>query len=139
MIDCPFSKNAFAGADHSVWVVARNSALNLLATALPTAVAVVALALWLGLGVAGAKPVALSAAAAYAAMVLTFAPVYRGVGASVWLAPLAGVANVVMVAVLINSTYRALSGRGVLWRGQEVKTGPTDLANLRGKNVRADS
>jgi hypothetical protein len=125
-----FSKNAFAGADHSVWVVARNSVLNLLATVLPTVVAVAALAAWLGLGAAAARPVALSAVAAYAAMVLTFVPVYRGVGASLWLAPLAGIANVVMVAILINSTYRALSGRGVLWRGQEVKTGPTNRTNV---------
>jgi hypothetical protein len=118
-----FSKNAFAGADHSVWVVARHSVLNLLATVLPTVVAVAALVAWLGLGAAAAKPVALSAVAAYAAMVLTFLPVYRGVGSSLWYALFAGIANSVMVLILINSTYRALSGRGVLWRGQQVLLG----------------
>lgn len=115
-----FSRNAYAGADNRLAVVVRNSLLNLLATALPTALAAGALALWLGGGVEAARPVALSALAAYAAMVLAFVPVYASLGGRVRYAPLAGAANLVMVLVLLNSTWRALSGRGVDWRGQRV-------------------
>jgi chlorobactene glucosyltransferase len=115
-----FSRNAFAGASRSVWVVAYSSLANVLATGLPTVIAVAGLALWLGFGVAAARPVALAALAAYVAMVASFVPVYRALGGRPHYAPLAGVANLVMVAILLDSTYRALSGRAVVWRGQRI-------------------
>jgi chlorobactene glucosyltransferase len=117
-----FSRNAFAGADYSLWVVVRNSVANVLATGLPMALAIVGLALWLGAGVAEARPVGLAGLAAYVAMVASFVPVYAALGGRPHYAALAGVANLVMVAVLLNSTYRVLSGRGVVWRGQRVAT-----------------
>jgi hypothetical protein len=115
-----FSKNAFAGADHRLWVVVRNSIANVAATILPMLLAAAGLWLWLGAGVAAAAPLAIASVAAYVAMVLAFVPVYRALGESALYAPLAGVANFVMVLVLLNSTWRALSGRGIEWRGQQV-------------------
>jgi hypothetical protein len=115
-----FSKNAFAGADHRLWVVVRNSIANVAATILPMLLAAAGLWLWLGAGVADAAPLAFASVAAYVAMVLAFVPVYRALGESALYAPLAGVANFVMVLVLLNSTWRALSGRGIEWRGQQV-------------------
>ncbi|MBK6315319.1 MAG: glycosyltransferase [Blastocatellia bacterium] len=116
-----FSKNAFAGAGNSVATVARNVTANLLATVLPITLAVAGLVLWLVFGVAEAMPVALAAVAAYAAMVVAFLPVYGALGGRWYLAPLAGFANVVMVAILMNSAWRALSGKGVVWRGQRTQ------------------
>ena len=118
-----FSKNAFAGADHSYWVVARNSVANLAATALPMILAAGGALLWLGAGMEAAAPVAISAAIAYLAMTLAFVPVYASFGHRILYAPLAGIANVIMVLVLLNSAWRALSGRGVDWRGQRVLLG----------------
>lgn len=118
-----FSKNAFAGAGNSLMVVARNSVANVLATGLPMLLTIVGLALWLGLGVEAAQPVALSALAAWIAMTAAFVPVYGALGGRPLYAPLAGVANLIMVAILLNSAFRAVSGRGVMWRGQHVVTG----------------
>ena len=115
-----FSKNAFAGANGSLARVAASALAGLAATALPMALALAGLALWLGFGVASAMPVALAAAAAWAAMAASFVPVYLAFGRRAHYAPLAGVANVVLIAILLNSAYRAVSGRGVLWRGQRV-------------------
>ena len=116
-----FSKNAFAGAGNSVATVARNVTANLLATVLPITLAVAGLVLWFVFGVAEAMPVALAAVAAYAAMVVAFLPGYGALGGRWYLAPLAGFANVVMVAILMNSAWRALSGKGVVWRGQRTQ------------------
>lgn len=116
-----FSKNAFAGAGNSVATVARNVTANLLATVLPITLAFAGLVLWLVFGVAEAMPVALAAVAAYAAMVVAFVPVYGALGGRWYLAPLAGFGNVVMVAILVNSAWRALSGKGVVWRGQRTQ------------------
>ncbi len=116
-----FSKNAFAGAGNSVAVVARNVSANLLATALPMALTVAGLLLWLVFGIAEARLVALSAVAAYVAMVVAFLPVYGALGGRWYLAPLAGFGNVVMVAILVNSAWKALSGKGVVWRGQRTQ------------------
>jgi chlorobactene glucosyltransferase len=111
-----FSRNAFSGADGRLSVVVLNSLLNLLTTALPTLLALLGFALWLGAGIEEAQPIALSATLAYAAMVVTFVPVYRAVGESARYALLAGLANFIMVLILLNSAYRAISGRGVRWR-----------------------
>ena len=117
-----FSKNAFAGADRSLWVVARSSVANLAATVLPVLLAAGGAILWLAAGVEAAAPVAISAAVAYAAMTLAFVPVYGSLGGRPHYAPLAGVANLVMVLILLNSTWRSLSGRGVEWRGRVVSS-----------------
>lgn len=116
-----FSKNAFAGAGNSLSVVTRNVAANLLATALPMALAVAGLVLWLVFGFDEAKPVALSGLAAYVAMVVAFLPVYGALGGRWYLAPLAGFGNIVMVAILVNSAWKAISGKGVVWRGQRTQ------------------
>ena len=116
-----FSKNAFAGAGNSVAIVARNVTANLLATVLPTALAVAGLLLWLAFGVVEVKPVALAAVSAYVAMVVAFLPVYGALGGRWYLAPLAGFANLIMVVILVNSAWRALSGKGVVWRGQRTQ------------------
>ena len=126
-----FSKNAFAGADHSVWVVVRNSVANLAATALPIVLAASGALLWLVAGLEAAAPVAISAAIAWLAMTLAFVPVYASLGNRPYYAPLAGVANVIMVLILLNSTWRALSGRGVEWRGRVVTSRQTpDVRSL---------
>lgn len=117
-----FSKNAFAGADHRVWIVVRNSVANLAATVLPMVLAVGGGALWAA-GVTAAAPVAVSALVAYLAMSLAFVPVYVSLGMRPGYALFGGVANLVMVMILVNSTYHALSGRGVEWRGQQVVLG----------------
>lgn len=118
-----FSKNAFAGANNSLFIVARNALANVLATALPAVLAVLGLVLWLGAGVASAGLVATWGLIAYAAMTASFVPVYNALGGRWYYAPLAGIANLIMVAILINSAYRAVSGRGVVWRGQQVSLG----------------
>jgi chlorobactene glucosyltransferase len=117
-----FSKNAFAGADNRLAVVLRNGALNLVATTLPMVLSAAGLGLWLGAGIAEAKPVAITALAAWAAMTLAFVPVYSALGHGARYAPLAGIANFVMVLVLANSAYRTLTGKGVAWKGQVVTT-----------------
>jgi chlorobactene glucosyltransferase len=115
-----FSKNAFAGADHKLSVVARNVVVDLLVAVAPPALAVAALALWLGADVASALPVAVAALAAYAAMVAAFVPVYGALGQPRLFALFAPVGHLVMVLILANSAYRHASGRGVTWKGQQV-------------------
>lgn len=118
-----FSKNAFAGAGNRLSVVLANGLLNLTATMLPIVVAAVALGLWLGASITEAKPVAIMALVAWGAMTAAFVPVYHAVGHGAWYAPLAGVANFVMVLVLANSAYRMLTGKGVAWKDERVGSG----------------
>lgn len=113
-----FTKNAFAGAGNSVAVVVRNVTANVFATVLPVLLAIAGAVLWLVFGVDSAKWMAISALAAYGAMVLAFLPVYGVLGGRWYLAPLAGFGNLVMVLILVNSTWSAVSGKGVVWRGQ---------------------
>ncbi len=115
-----FSKNAFAGAENSLAIVARNGVTNILATGLPTLAAAVGFVLWLAFDVPGASLVALSGLGAYLAMVAAFVPVYGALGERGEYALLSGVANLIMVAILLNSAYRAVAGLGVVWRGQLV-------------------
>ncbi len=115
-----FAKNAFAGSDHSLLIVARNAIANLLATQLPTAIAIAGTALWFGAGLVQVRLLVVAALAAYVAMVVAFIPVYAALGRRPYLAVFAGVANLVMVLILLDSTFRALSGRTVDWRGQAV-------------------
>jgi glycosyltransferase involved in cell wall biosynthesis len=117
-----FSKNAFSGADRQLSVVARNSVANLLTTALPLAVAFAGLGLWLGAGVEAARPPAVAAILAAVATVAAFAPVYSAFGEGARYALAAAPANVIMVLILLNSAYKAISGRGVQWRGDRVGT-----------------
>lgn len=116
-----FTKNAFPGFGSSVPAVVRSVAANLSATVLPMVLAVGATALWLGAGRADALPVAIGAGAAYVAMVIAFLPVYSVLGGRWYLAPLAGFGNLVMMAILVNSAWRAVSGKGVVWRGQKTQ------------------
>ena len=67
-------------------------------------------------------PVAIASLAAYVAMAAAFVPVYGAFGERRLYAPLAGLANGLMIAILVNSAYRNLSGRGVEWKGQRVST-----------------
>jgi chlorobactene glucosyltransferase len=115
-----FSKNAFAGANNSLVRAVANSIASLAATVLPMVLSVGGLALWLGFGVTAALPVALAAAVAWIAMTASFVPVYWALGRRPHYALLAGVANLILILILVNSAYRTLSGRGVFWRGQHV-------------------
>jgi chlorobactene glucosyltransferase len=117
-----FSKNAFVGAGHSLAAAARDGAIDLLVAVAPPVIAVAAFALWLGAGVPEAMPVAIAALAAYAASVAAFLPVYGALGQPRLLALLAPLGHLVMVLVLANSTFRHLSGRGVPWKGQKVRS-----------------
>jgi len=116
-----FTKNAFAGAGNSLAVVLRNVTANVVATVLPMILTVAGCALWLAGGFAEARPIAISGAIAYCSMVLAFIPVYAALGGRWYLSPLAGIANLVMVSILVNSAWRAVSGRGVVWRGQRTR------------------
>lgn len=114
-----FSKNAFAGADYSLVVVARNSIANSMAVVLPMILSILGVCLWL-LGVAGGGLLAAASVAAILTMAASFVPVYRAFDEPAALALFAGVANVVMVLILLNSAYSAVAGRAVNWRGQPV-------------------
>jgi chlorobactene glucosyltransferase len=117
-----FSKNAFAGADHKMSVVVRNGVADLLTAVVPLLLACAGFGAWLLADAAGALPVALAGLAAYAAEVAAFVPVYGALGQPRYLALLAPLGHLVMVLVLVNSAYRHVSGQGVSWKGQHVRS-----------------
>jgi len=117
-----FSKNAFAGADHKLSIVVRNGLLDLLTTVVPPVLAAGAFALWLGASLPAALPVAVAALVAYVALVLAFVPVYGALGQPRALALLAPLGHFIIVLILANSAFRHVSGRGVTWKGQQVRS-----------------
>jgi chlorobactene glucosyltransferase len=117
-----FTKNAFAGADHRLSVVLRNVLVDLLVAVAPPVLAIAGFALWLGSGAEAALPIAVASLAAYAAMVVAFVPVYGALGQPRLLALLAPIGHLVMVLILANSTYKHVSGQGVTWKGQQVRS-----------------
>jgi chlorobactene glucosyltransferase len=119
-----FTKNVFMGAEGNVPVLLAGAAFMFVLSA-PSLLTV-----W---AIARRKPYeALEAAAATLAAMLTW---WRGI-AMVGMPPAAALlqplGTAFFGAVMLNSTYRVLSGRGVEWRGRRYSGRPTAATNTNG-------
>jgi hypothetical protein len=106
-------KNSFAGVGSSLPLAILSALANLMAT---TAPAVFAIALPL----LGESKLALSALLAYFSMAISFVPVYVEARVSPLYAPLSFLANVILVLILVISTWRVVTGRGVTWKSRRL-------------------
>jgi chlorobactene glucosyltransferase len=121
-----FSKNAFAGSGSSVTRVLLLSFMNLVLAAAPAITSICALsALAFTGGRHGGGPLA-AAGAAYLTMVLSFVPVYSRAKVPVQYALWAWLANLIMILILLSSTWRIVTGRGVSWKSRNLYPRPSD-------------
>jgi chlorobactene glucosyltransferase len=119
-----FTKNVFMGAEGNVPVLLAGAGFMFVLSAPPL------LTIW---AIARRKPyAALEAGAATLAAMLTW---WRGI-AMVGMPPAAALlqplGTAFFGAVMLNSTYRVLSGRGVEWRGRRYSGRPTPATNTNG-------
>ena len=118
-----FTKNVFLGAEGNVPVLLAGAAFMLVLSAPPVLVL---------LAIARRKPYeALESAAATAAAIVTW---WRGIG-MVGMPPAAALyqplGTAFFAGVMLNSTFRVVSGRGVEWRGRRYSGRPTAPADLK--------
>jgi chlorobactene glucosyltransferase len=116
-----FAKNAYAGSGGNPIRSLFLSISNLCFTLAPILTAAVCVCS----DVAGRGMPAsllLAALAAWIAMSLSFAPVYREAKAPVYYALLAFTGHVIMVTILLSSTWRIITGRGVMWKARNLYT-----------------
>ncbi|HEY6333483.1 MAG TPA: glycosyltransferase family 2 protein [Blastocatellia bacterium] len=114
-----FAKNAYAGSGGSPVKSVFFSLANLSFTVAPILTVVV----WLIAAIFGSTaPTSIlwSALAAWLAMTFSFAPVYRQARAPVYYALLAFAGHLVMISILLSSTWRIISGRGVTWKSRNL-------------------
>ncbi len=117
-----FTKNVFAGAAGKLVALLGGAAAMFLLSA-PPLVAVLA--------VAARKPYrALEAAAATAALIATSRRSIEMVGMEPSAAFFQPFGMAFFGAIVLNSTWRVLSGRGVEWRGRQYSGRPTAIADV---------
>lgn len=107
------AKNSFAGVGSSLTLAALSAAANLAATTLPLIFAIAS-------PLFGQYRLASSALAAYLSMVISFVPVYVEARVSPLYAPLSFLANILLVVILLVSTWRMVTGRGVTWKSRRL-------------------
>lgn len=128
-----FGKNAFAGSGANPIRAILSAVLNLLFTLGPVLTALISLcALCLTRSPQMGALMAASVAA-YLAMTLSFVPVYREAKENPCYAFISFFAHVVMVAILLYSTWRVSSGKGVVWKSRSIfisgKETPAEKSN----------
>ena len=106
-----FTKNVFMGAEGNVIALALGTMFTLSISIAPPVLAARALA-------KKRYPEALEALASTVAIVTTASWGMRRAGFSRRLALLQPLGTAVFAAIIANSTFRVLSGRGVIWRGR---------------------
>jgi chlorobactene glucosyltransferase len=117
-----FGKNVFAGSGASVMKALFFSALNLCFTLAPPVSFAFGLAWLLRAGPAGLT-IPWAPLAAYLAMVAAFIPVYRRASVPVQYAFLSFLGHLVLIAILLSSTWRIVTGRGVTWKSRNLYAG----------------
>jgi chlorobactene glucosyltransferase len=116
-----FTKNLFAGLKFSRFLALAGSSGVFLFSVLPALVALVCAALRLaGAGGEFAGQLFLPASAVWLVQALTFAAVNRATDVPALYGVAAPLGHALFVAILLNSTARVLSGRGVTWKGRAV-------------------
>jgi chlorobactene glucosyltransferase len=118
-----FGKNVFAGSGASVLKALLFSALNLCFTLAPPVSFALGLVWLLRDGAGGPTTIPLAPLAAYLAMVAAFVPVYRRASVPVRYAFLAFLGHLVLIAILLSSTWRIVTGRGVTWKSRNLYAG----------------
>jgi chlorobactene glucosyltransferase len=122
-----FGKNAFVGSGSSVARAALSGTIDLVFTVAPLVTALIAFAIIVIKGPGDLLPLALAASAAYVSLVAAFAPVYKETRTPIRYTLLAFLAHAVMVMILFHSTWRMMTGRGVVWKSRSLyRTGDTD-------------
>jgi chlorobactene glucosyltransferase len=121
-----FSKNAFAGSGSSVSRVLLLSFMNLALAALPALTTIAAMSAFAFTGGAHGGGLLLAAGTAYLTMVLSFVPVYSRARVPVQYALWAWLANLTMILILLSSTWRIVTGRGVTWKSRNLYPHPSD-------------
>jgi chlorobactene glucosyltransferase len=106
-------KNSFAGVGSSLPLAILSALANLTATTLPLIFAIASPLL-------GEYRLALSALAAYLSMTISFVPVYVEARVNPFYAPLSFLANIMLVLILMVSTWRVVTGRGVMWKSRRL-------------------
>lgn len=119
-----FTRNLFAGLKFSVARSVIGSLGVIIFSVLPPLVAIVCAALWLfGAGGwlgAGAKQLFLPTFMVWCVQGATFAAVNRATGVPALYGLAAPLGHALFVAILLNSTVRILTGRGVTWKGRAI-------------------
>jgi chlorobactene glucosyltransferase len=115
-----FGKNAFVGSGSSAARAALSGTLDLVFTVAPLVTALIAFAIIVIKGSSDLLPLALAATAAYVSLVLAFAPVYKETRTPISFALLTFLAHAVMVMILFHSTWRMMTGRGVVWKSRNL-------------------
>ncbi|HEX8088037.1 MAG TPA: glycosyltransferase family 2 protein [Blastocatellia bacterium] len=115
-----FGKNAFVGSGSSAPRAVLSGVLDLAFTVAPPVTVVVALAIVLVEGSRNLLPLAAAALAAYLSLVAAFAPVYKETRTPINFALLGFLAHAVMVMILFHSTWRVMTGRGVVWKSRSL-------------------
>jgi chlorobactene glucosyltransferase len=115
-----FGKNAFVGSGSSAVRAALSGTLDLALTVAPLVTALIAFTIILVGGSGVLLPLALAASAAYLSLVAAFAPVYKETRTPTGFALLSFLAHAVMVMILFHSTWRMITGRGVVWKSRNL-------------------
>jgi chlorobactene glucosyltransferase len=115
-----FGKNAFVGSGSSAARAVLSGVLDLVFTVAPLVAASVAIAIMLIGGSRDLLPLAVAASVAYASLVAAFAPVYKETRTPIIYTLLGFLAHAVMVVILFHSTWRMMTGRGVVWKSRSL-------------------
>jgi hypothetical protein len=133
-----FTKNFFAGMQFSLLKTAASTLVVLFCMVAPLVVAVVCAIAWAARSEGPWLALFLPTATVWLMQVLTFAVVngYADVpilySFTVWLG------FVLFVAILMNSTFRIASGRGVVWKGRKIYDRASAIYPSRHKHRAAD-
>jgi len=116
-----FGKNAFAGSGESALRAIAGALGAVSFTAAPVAIALVSSAVWLIEPSAGrALQVAIAGLSAYLALAASFVPVYRETKLPARYAFLSPLGHWLMASILLHSTWRMITGRGVVWKSRNL-------------------
>jgi chlorobactene glucosyltransferase len=115
-----FGKNAFVGSGSSVPRAILSGMLDLALTVAPPVTAAATFTIALAGGSRNLTHLAVAGLAAYLSLVAAFAPVYKETRTPISFALLGFLAHGVMVAILFYSTWRVMTGRGVVWKSRSL-------------------
>lgn len=116
-----FGKNAFVGSGGSALRAIAGAVGVVSFTTAPLLIALVATAIWLiDPRAVALLPVALAGFAAYLALVASFVPLYLETKLPPGYAFLSFLGHGLMALILLSSTWRVLTGRGVVWKSRNL-------------------
>lgn len=115
-----FTKNLFAGMEFSLIKTAASTIAVLLCMIAPLVVAIVSAIAWASASEGRWLDLFLPTATIWLMQVLTFSAVNSYAEVPIIYSLTVSLGFVLFLAILINSTFRIASGRGVVWKGRKI-------------------